>query len=84
MLRTFRAEQIQIVLHTARWERDRDKTVWWLEHHNIPYDQLLMDKPSGDLYVDDLNCPPFHPAAADHQSLVQVVRDRYGRRNGEG
>jgi hypothetical protein len=42
-----------IVLHTARDESDRDVTVQWLARHGFLYDALLMNKPHGDVLVDD-------------------------------
>jgi uncharacterized HAD superfamily protein len=53
MLRRFRRNGVEIKLHTARWESDREKTEKWLEKYDIPYDSLRMGKPSGDIYIDD-------------------------------
>lgn len=53
MLRRLKEEGVYVVLHTARWESDREKTVAWLERFKVPHDGLVMGKPSGDLYIDD-------------------------------
>ena len=42
-----------IVLHTSRFEEDRAVTRKWLRDHQILYDQLIMDKPFADVYIDD-------------------------------
>ena len=49
--------RVRIVLFTARWEQDREKTVKWLSDHDVPYDILHMGKPPADLYLDDKNYP---------------------------
>ena len=40
-----------LVIFTAREEKWRDKTVAWLDQHNIPYDHLMMRK-TGDARTD--------------------------------
>jgi len=42
-----------IIIHTARWTRDKIKTHEWLENNNIPFNELHMSKPSADVYIDD-------------------------------
>jgi len=42
-----------IILHTARFEEDRAVTRQWLRAQEILYDQLIMDKPFADVYIDD-------------------------------
>jgi len=44
-----------IILHTSRLWHDYDVTVAWLDVHGVKYDQLIMAKPLGDVYVDDKN-----------------------------
>lgn len=42
-----------VVLHTSRWEEDREVTKTWLEEHEVPFAELHMDKPRCAVYVDD-------------------------------
>jgi len=53
MLQALHGEGCRIVLHTARWHKDFAKTEVWLEENQVPFDELLMGKPSGDVYIDD-------------------------------
>lgn len=43
----------KIVIHTARWKEDEPVTVAWLAALEVPYDELIFEKPLGDVYVDD-------------------------------
>lgn len=43
----------RIVLLTSRRSSDRQKTVEWLEKHEIPYDEVYFDKPRGIYMFDD-------------------------------
>lgn len=43
----------EVILHTSRWKEDEELTREWLERYEIPYDDIIFDKPQGDLYVDD-------------------------------
>ncbi|MFH1404238.1 MAG: hypothetical protein ABIH11_08225 [Candidatus Altiarchaeota archaeon] len=43
----------RIILHTARGEDKRIVTQRWLEMHDIPYDELVLDKPYAMYYIDD-------------------------------
>lgn len=42
-----------IIIHTARREWMRHKTVCWLKSHGVMYHCLEMEKLGADLYVDD-------------------------------
>lgn len=42
-----------IIIHTARWEEDREVTESWLSAHGIPYDELILGKPCADIYLGD-------------------------------
>lgn len=42
-----------ITLHTARLEEDRFVTERWLFANNVKYNELIMEKPKADLYIDD-------------------------------
>lgn len=58
---------VEIYLHSARYECDREKTVQWLKQHAVHYDKLVLDKPMADLYVDDKNYPePYIPDWPDN------------------
>lgn len=52
-MRQLHKEEYKIIIHTARKQCDRDKTVLWLNKFSVPYDELVMDKPYADLYIDD-------------------------------
>jgi len=57
-LRAWRQGGGHVVIHTARWPQDRNLTMRWLAQHNVPFDELVMGKPRGDIYVDDRNVDP--------------------------
>lgn len=42
-----------IVIHTSRAKEEREATERWLSVHKMAYDQLVMEKPRGWLYIDD-------------------------------
>jgi uncharacterized HAD superfamily protein len=44
---------VRIKLFTARHESDQRVTEKWLEKHGVLYDELIMGKPSGHIYIDD-------------------------------
>lgn len=47
-----------IHLQTARRLKDSDATVRWLEKYKVPCDELTLEKPLGDVYVDDKTRSP--------------------------
>jgi hypothetical protein len=49
----FRNKGYKIVLNTARWAQDLEKTDKWLRENEVPFDELRMEKPAAMLYVDD-------------------------------
>ena len=49
----FRIKGYKIVLNTARWSQDLEKTDTWLKDNGVPFDELRMEKPSAMLYIDD-------------------------------
>lgn len=53
MVRKLKADGHEVVLHTARWEEDREVTEAWMREHEVEYDALVLGKPRGDLYIDD-------------------------------
>ncbi len=42
-----------IILWTSRLEIDRYITVKWLKKFDVPYNRIIFDKPTWDLYVCD-------------------------------
>jgi mannose-6-phosphate isomerase-like protein (cupin superfamily) len=42
-----------VILHTSRTEELRQVTKNWLHYARIEYDDLVLGKPSGDVYIDD-------------------------------
>jgi hypothetical protein len=55
MLKELSHAGAKIILNTSRQGKYRRVTEKWLLQHNIPYDELYMDKPFGDIYIDDKN-----------------------------
>ena len=53
-LSVFKNMGLTIILVTSRVEEERDVTVKWLEDHDLLYDSLVMGKPRGIIYIDDL------------------------------
>jgi uncharacterized HAD superfamily protein len=43
----------KIILYSARWHADYEKTVKWLEKYGVKYHQLILGKPLADRYIDD-------------------------------
>lgn len=52
---------LRVILWTARPESQRELTIKWLETYKIPFDSLVMDKPSALMYIDDRTFPPPRP-----------------------
>ena len=44
----------RVVIFTGRCEEERKRTELWLKNNDIPYHELIMDKPRGFIYIDDL------------------------------
>lgn len=87
-LEEMRWQGCAIILHTSRWGDDRAITILWLAQHGVPYDELVMDKPLGDLYVDDkaMAWPVFgaktlDPKAAASTCLTYANRNRRALRS---
>lgn len=60
---------VRIVFHTARPAVDRDVTKKWLARHDIPYHELVMGKPLGDVYLDDRSFPTFDPRKVTYEDV---------------
>lgn len=43
----------KIVLCTSRSRSQKGATIKWLEKCNIPFDDIIFEKPRGSLYIDD-------------------------------
>lgn len=52
-LARLRAEGWLIALHTARHFNHLETTRQWLDRHGIPYDHIVMGKPTARYYIDD-------------------------------
>lgn len=44
-----------IIIFTSRSWYKYKQTKRWLHDHNVLYDELIMGKPGGDVYIDDKN-----------------------------
>jgi len=42
-----------IIIYTARSWNEYEMTIDWLKKNIIPFDQLIMGKPTGDYWIDD-------------------------------
>ena len=42
-----------IILYTARGWNEYNMTKDWLDQNNVPFHQLVMGKPGGDVWIDD-------------------------------
>ncbi len=52
-IRSMKDKGYKIILFTSRISAERKVTEKWLKDHNIYYDELVMDKPIGFIYIDD-------------------------------
>jgi len=52
-LKKLKEKGYHIILFTSRISAEREVTVKWLKKHDIPYDELVMDKPIAFIYIDD-------------------------------
>ncbi len=52
-LQQFKAEGYFLILHTARHINKLRATQDWLRRHEIPFDHLVMGKPTARYYIDD-------------------------------
>ena len=68
----------EVVLHTARWEEDREVTVEWLKEHGVRYTALVMGKPFGVVYVDDKALHYEGDSAVSGEQLLAAIRQRIG------
>lgn len=68
---------IKIVILTARVESEREVTEWWLKHNDVPYDKLVMNKPRGFMYIDDLGAN-FHN---NWNELYTEIKQHVTRKN---
>ncbi|HVB02202.1 MAG TPA: hypothetical protein VNE41_00650 [Chitinophagaceae bacterium] len=42
-----------LIIYSARGWQEFEMTADWLKRHQIPYHQLVMGKPTGDVWIDD-------------------------------
>ena len=52
-LRQLRELGHTIIVYSARTWEEYEMTVDWLDRHKIPFDQLILGKPQGDIWIDD-------------------------------
>lgn len=52
-LKTLKQQGYVIILHTARFEFERNATVAWLKANGFEYDSIKFEKPRGSIYIDD-------------------------------
>jgi hypothetical protein len=60
----------KIIIWTSRVESERVDTVMWLKKNNIPFDELVMEKPRGFIYIDDM----AHPFNNWYTTLNEICR----------
>lgn len=64
----------EVIIYTARHEVERPITTKWLHDHNIEYNKLVMGKPIGFIYIDDL---------AHHFNGWDLAMNEVNRRSGK-
>ena len=89
-LREYAADGYVIVIHTARNMRTYDGEVGlinvhtlpvivgWLDHHDIPYHEIIVGKPwcgPGGFYVDDRSLRPDEFARMSREEVSRLIGD---------
>jgi len=54
VLNYIRSLGLKITIHTGRVDTERTVTEQWLKSNKVPYDLLVLNKPRGFIYIDDL------------------------------
>ena len=52
-IKRLKSEGHTVILYSARTWAEYEMTVDWLNNYHIPYDQLILGKPQGDVWIDD-------------------------------
>ena len=52
-LSKLKAEGHIIILYSSRNWAEYEMTIDWLNKHKFPFDQLILGKPQGDIWIDD-------------------------------
>jgi uncharacterized HAD superfamily protein len=52
-IKKLKSEGHTVILYSARTWAEYEMTVDWLNNYQIPYDQLILGKPQGDVWIDD-------------------------------
>jgi ribonucleotide monophosphatase NagD (HAD superfamily) len=52
-LKTLKRLGFIIILHTSRFEFEKNATIAWLKANGFEYDDIKFGKPRGILYIDD-------------------------------
>lgn len=73
LIRRLYIEGFKIIFNTSRPIIDEEKTIFWLEKHSIPFDELRMEKPYGELYVDDKGFR-FDPKIGTDENIDKLVK----------
>lgn len=66
-------EYNDVVIHTARDESLRQDTKEWLEHNDVKYDKLVMDKLQADVYIDDKAVRPDEAKTAHSVNHINHI-----------
>ena len=45
---------LKIIIYSSRIQQESKSTWNWLKKHHVPFDELVLDKPRGFCYIDDL------------------------------
>lgn len=53
LARHFHEEDVVVIVYTARPWRDHPVIHRWLREHEVPFDQIVCEKPQAALYIDD-------------------------------
>lgn len=48
-----RRSRFRVTFHTSRYGCDKEITEQWFKKYNIPFDEIIYDKPKYDWFVDD-------------------------------
>lgn len=65
LVRQLKEKGFKIIIFTHRNHITRYATEYWLMKHNIPFDELILNKPKYDLLIDDKAYPPYRFLTAD-------------------
>ena len=67
----------QILIFSHRKSSTKSATIEWLKKNQVPFDQLVLDKPKYDLLIDDKTYLPFHYINAKFLEMQAEVLAKY-------